>query len=122
MPLKVGRLAAVAVCLVAVTGLWSQAASATSYSTATVSAKAGPLAPQAYTDFRVPGVRIWKGPSASTTIMGLGYPGQGYNVYDVYGGTESYTCDNGQTTWTWIHGWDVATGVAGYVPSCNLDW
>ena len=75
-------------------------------------------------DFKVAGVRIWSNHTSNSTVVGLGYPGQKYDVTEVYGGNanESYICANGVKTWTWLKGRDVATGVAGYVPHCNTTW
>jgi len=73
-------------------------------------------------DFTVSGVRIWSDDNPHSTILGLGYPGQGFNVDLVYGSDYSYTCDNGVTTWTWLHGYDIATGVTGFVPTCNTNY
>ncbi|TDE30795.1 hypothetical protein E1295_40775 [Nonomuraea mesophila] len=69
-------------------------------------------------DFRVPGVRIFARPDGRSTRHGLGYPGQGFEVDGFAAGTP-YTCDNGVTTSDWEHGRNVATGVVGWVPSCN---
>ncbi|TDD08772.1 hypothetical protein [Nonomuraea diastatica] len=62
-------------------------------------------------DFRVPGVRIFARPDGGPTRQGLGYPGQGFEV-DNFAAGAPYTCD-------WEHGRNVATGVVGWVPSCN---
>ncbi|TDC99632.1 hypothetical protein E1292_31200 [Nonomuraea deserti] len=69
-------------------------------------------------DFRVPGVRIFARPDGGSTRNGLGYPGQGFEV-DNFAAGAPYTCDNGVTTSDWEHGRNVATGVVGWVPSCN---
>ncbi|MCO5967982.1 MULTISPECIES: hypothetical protein [Actinoallomurus] len=94
---------------------------------ATVAA-VGPLAAPADagtgTDFRVAGVRIWANGALNdpySGILGLGYPGQGFDVDMVYS-APAYTCDNGVTSWTSLHGRDIATGVTGFVPSCNTTW
>jgi hypothetical protein len=72
-------------------------------------------------EFRVPGVRIWRSYSTSSAVVGLGYPGQGFfSDFQEYTPPNAYTCDNGVTTVYWNHGYDMATGVTGYVPFCNL--
>ncbi|MEU6796600.1 hypothetical protein ABZ907_33320 [Nonomuraea wenchangensis] len=90
--------------------------------TAAVAAAATPAAqaPSARSgvDFRVPGVRIFSRPDGGSTRVGLGYPGQGWDIQGTGYGT-SYTCDNGVTTTTWEHGRNIRTGVVGWVPSCN---
>ncbi len=72
-------------------------------------------------DFRVPGVIIWESDLPWSGVLGYGYPGQGFSV-DAIDAVTSYTCDNGETSWTQLHGYDIATGVTGYVPSCNTTW
>lgn len=69
-------------------------------------------------DFRVPGVRIFKWPTPAGPIMGLGYPGQGFDYQHTVSGA-GYTCDNGGHTTRWEYGRNIATGVWGYVPTCN---
>ncbi|WP_345405260.1 hypothetical protein [Nonomuraea salmonea] len=69
-------------------------------------------------DFRVPGVRIFARADGQSTRVGLGYPGQGWEIHRAVDGT-SYTCDNGVTTTVWEYGRNLRTGVVGYVPSCN---
>ncbi|MCO5968701.1 hypothetical protein [Actinoallomurus soli] len=88
-------------------------------------AAVGPLAAPADagtgTDFRVAGVRIWASDNPYSGILGLGYPGQGFDVDTVYT-SAAYTCDNGVTSWGALHGRDIATGVTGFVPICNTTW
>ncbi|PJN36840.1 hypothetical protein CG747_31820 [Streptomyces sp. CB02959] len=64
-------------------------------------------------------MRIFHDAAANSSVVGLGYPGQ---IFLSPGGTggPDYTCDNGETTHTWEQGADQATGVAGWVPLCNL--
>ncbi|MCK2219525.1 hypothetical protein MF672_037895 [Actinomadura sp. ATCC 31491] len=69
-------------------------------------------------DFAVPGVIIWNGPSASSGRNGLGYPGQGF-APDRSEEHELYRCDQFEST-LWHHGRNLATGVVGWVPACNL--
>ena len=70
-------------------------------------------------DFRVPGVIIWSEANGNSIHKGLGYPGQGFAVDDIVAGG-SYTCDNNETTVIWNHGHNIATGVTGWVPACNI--
>ncbi|MEU7641739.1 hypothetical protein [Streptomyces sp. NPDC039016] len=64
-------------------------------------------------------MRIFHDAATNSSVVGLGYPGQ---IFLSPGGTggPDYTCDNGETTHTWEQGADQATGVAGWVPLCNL--
>ncbi|MDH6577300.1 hypothetical protein [Kitasatospora sp. MAP5-34] len=91
---------------------------------AATSAQAAPQAPADphppyRAEFFVPGVIIWSAPDGQSTRLGLGYPGQGFAVDDNADGS-NYTCDLTSTTF-WLHGQDIATGVVGWVPSCNLN-
>ncbi|GAA3310165.1 hypothetical protein [Streptomyces cinereospinus] len=71
-------------------------------------------------DFRVPGVIIWATPLQPSTRLGLGSPGQGFEMISNGGPWDYYTCDNGVTTNFWLYGRNLATNVVGYVPDCNL--
>ncbi|GAA5037951.1 hypothetical protein HNP84_003232 [Thermocatellispora tengchongensis] len=70
-------------------------------------------------DFRVPGVRIFLRAHAGSPVLGLGYPGQGFETERFDWGPE-YVCDNGSIATLWGYGRNLATGVRGFVPSCNL--
>lgn len=69
-------------------------------------------------DFAYQGVVIWNEPRAGSHRNGLGYPGQGFDI-DRVEEHGLYRCDQGQST-QWSHGRNVATGVVGWVPACNL--
>lgn len=71
-------------------------------------------------DFRVPGVIIWSTPIEGARRLGLGSPGQGFELIKGSGPWEYYTCDNGVTTTYWLYGRNIATRVEGYVPDCNI--
>ena len=73
-----------------------------------------------YADFRVPGVVIWDNPLTTARRVGLGYPGQKFDAIRGSGPWDYYRCDNGVTSNFWIYGRNVATGVVGWVPDCNL--
>lgn len=84
-------------------------------------AKAAAVRPDDTGDFRFQGVRIWSNDSTSSTVVGLGYIGQGWTDNDnpAYN-TTLHTCADGSTSNWWIYGHDIATGVAGWVPTCNV--
>jgi hypothetical protein len=72
-------------------------------------------------DFRVAGVRIFNSTDTTTArVNGLGYPGQGFGSSDGPEYGTPYTCDNGQTTTTYVYGTDQTTQISGFVPLCNL--
>ncbi|MEV0660794.1 hypothetical protein ACIBI3_11495 [Actinomadura luteofluorescens] len=73
-----------------------------------------------YPDFRVPGVVIWDNPLNTARRVGLGYPGQKFDAIRGSGPWDYYSCDNGVTSNFWIYGRNMATGVVGWVPDCNL--
>ncbi|MGI5207522.1 hypothetical protein ACQEU6_38840 [Spirillospora sp. CA-108201] len=73
-----------------------------------------------YADFRVAGVVIWDNPLNTANRVGLGYPGQKFDAIRGSGPWDYYRCDNGVTSNFWIYGRNVATGVVGWVPDCNL--
>ncbi|MEU9838568.1 hypothetical protein AB0C69_05020 [Actinomadura sp. NPDC048032] len=75
---------------------------------------------RAYPDFRVPGVVIWDNPLNTARRVGLGYPGQKFDAIRGSGPWDYYSCDNGVTSNFWIYGRNMATGVVGWVPDCNL--
>jgi hypothetical protein len=91
---------------------------AASAEVASRTAAAGQAQAPALYDFRVPGVRIFSRPDGNSSRNGLGYPGQGWDTNHGATGTW-YTCDNGVSTTWWEYGRNVATGVVGWVPSCN---
>jgi hypothetical protein len=75
--------------------------------------------PAHWDDFRTSGVIIWSQASQNSAHNGLGYPGQGFDWVNIWD-KGLYNCDNGQSTNSWYEGRDIATGVYGYVPGCNL--
>lgn len=58
----------------------------------------------------------------SATVVGYGKPGDGFDIDLIVAVKTPYTCDNGVTTLTWIHGTDHRTGISGYVPTCNTTY
>ncbi len=99
-------------------GLAALATPAASVASAVKASAAQAQSARSGVDFRVPGVRIFSRPDGGATRVGLGYPGQGWDLQSTGYGT-AYTCDNGVTTTTWEHGRNIRTGVVGWVPSCN---
>ncbi|MGW2150007.1 hypothetical protein ACWCOT_37270 [Nonomuraea bangladeshensis] len=99
-------------------GLAALAAPATLAVTASATQAAQAQSARSGVDFRVAGVRIFSRPDGGATRVGLGYPGQGWDIQGTGYGT-AYTCDNGVTTTSWEHGRNIRTGVVGWVPSCN---
>ncbi|MCG5218501.1 hypothetical protein [Streptosporangium sp. KLBMP 9127] len=70
-------------------------------------------------DFALPGVIIWRQPTSQSSRNGLGYPGQGFQIdrVEIHG---NYACQTGLSSNQWSHGRNLATGVVGWVPACNL--
>ena len=56
---------------------------------------------------------------SGSTVVGLGYPGQGFGSSDGPECGPYYTCDNGQTTDVYVYGTDRTTQVTGDVPLCT---
>ncbi|TDD17003.1 hypothetical protein [Nonomuraea diastatica] len=69
-------------------------------------------------DFGALGVVIWSEPRAGSGRAGVGYAGQGFES-DRSEEHGLYRCDFFEST-LWHHGRNVATGVVGWVPACNL--
>ncbi|MFB4317398.1 hypothetical protein [Actinomadura sp. 21ATH] len=102
-------------CLAAV----AMATALTAGATATAAqAAAGPPPGQGGHDFAYAGVIIWAEPRAGSTQTGRGYPGQGWRTDRVEQHAE-YQCETHSTDW-WHYGRNLATGVVGWVPGCNL--
>lgn len=72
--------------------------------------------------FRVDGTRIFSLPDANSAVRGLAYFNQSATHHGYFPGNQSptYTCDNGVTTNLWADVTNNATGVRGWVPTCNL--
>lgn len=69
-------------------------------------------------DFTTDGVRIFSAADPNSPVNGLGYYQQGADLHRwVYG--PEYRCDYGSSA-LWGEVTNLATGVTGWVPECNL--
>lgn len=70
-------------------------------------------------DFGARDVIIWSEPRAGSTPVGLGQPGEGFES-EWSQEREPYQCEWFDSV-LWHHGRNTTTGVAGWVPACELD-